>query len=206
MSPSIYLNRGALVALRNHIWLVVLAMSACALSACGAADQGSEPELGELSQALSPAPWTDADIGAVGPAGSSTLNSGTFTVQGAGADIWGTADGFHYVYQRLNGNTQVIARVASLSNTNAWAKAGIMIRDTLKPNAKNAFIAVTPGNGVTFQTRATTGGSSVSSATAGFAAPYWIKLARSGNRFSAYRSPDGVTWTSARRRRSTCHR
>src|SRR5688572_21597457 len=119
MSHSNHLNRGALAALRNRVWLVILAMSACVLSACGAAEQGSgEPELGEISQAVSSPPWVDADIGAVGPAGSATLNSGTFTVQGAGADIWGTADGFHYVHQRLNGNTQVVARVASLNNTN----------------------------------------------------------------------------------------
>ena len=70
-----------------------------------------------------------------------------------------------------------------------------MIRSSLDANAVNAFIAVTPGNGVTWQTRSTTGGNTVNAATASLTAPYWLKLVRSGNTFTGYRSPDGVTWT-----------
>ena len=35
-----------------------------------------------------------------------------------------------------------------------------MIRDNLNANAANAYIAVTPGNGVTWQYRTSTGGAS----------------------------------------------
>ena len=166
-----------------------------AVAGCGPGNTVLESNVAEATQALSslPAPWTDGDIGTVGLAGSATLTSGTFSVKGAGADIWGTTDAFHFAYQRLNGNTQVIAKVASVSNTNAWAKAGVMIRDTLLPNSRNAFVAVTPSNGVTFQSRVATAGSTVSTVATGLVAPYWVKLARSGNRFSAYRSADGVT-------------
>ena len=54
---------------------------------------------------------------------------------------------------------------------------------------------MTPGNGVTWQSRSSTGGSTGNSATASLIAPYWVKLVRSGNTFTGYRSPDGVTWT-----------
>jgi len=70
-----------------------------------------------------------------------------------------------------------------------------MIRNTVDANSINAYIAVTPGNGVTFQRRTTTGGSSVSTKIAGITAPYWVKLVRSGNTFTAFCSSDGVTWT-----------
>jgi hypothetical protein len=36
-----------------------------------------------------------------------------FTVSGAGADIWGTADSFHFAYTALNGDGQIVARVTS---------------------------------------------------------------------------------------------
>ncbi|HKP96179.1 MAG TPA: hypothetical protein VJ385_10510 [Fibrobacteria bacterium] len=147
------------------------------------------------AQAAIPAPWAQSDIGSVGAAGSGNESGGTFAVAGAGADIWGTADGFHYVYQRLNGNSQVVVRVSSVQNTNAWAKAGIMIRESLTAGSRHASVFVTPGNGVAFQSRAATGQASTSGGTAGLVAPQWIKLARSGNRFSAFRSPDGVAWT-----------
>lgn len=142
-----------------------------------------------------PAPWNEMGIGAVGPAGSGSVSGGTWTVKGSGADIWGTADAFHYVYQRLNGNAQIVARVTSLANTHAWAKAGLMIREDLTPGSRHAFICMTPSNGVSFQSRATTGGTSTSATTAGVVAPRWIKLGRSGDNLTAWHSADGVAWT-----------
>src|SRR5687768_1124962 len=54
-----------------------------------------------VARAALPAPWTSTDIGSVGLAGSGSETGGQFTVRGSGADIFGTADAFHYVYQRL---------------------------------------------------------------------------------------------------------
>ena len=46
-----------------------------------------------------------------------------FTVSGEGTDIWSTADGFQFVYQRLTGDQQILANVTALQNTDGWAKA-----------------------------------------------------------------------------------
>jgi regulation of enolase protein 1 (concanavalin A-like superfamily) len=92
-------------------------------------------------------------------------------------------------------DAEIVARVASLTNTNAWAKAGVMIRENLDANARHAMVAVTPGNGVAFQRRATTGGISAHTAGARVAAPYWVKLTRAGNTFTAHQSANGSTWT-----------
>ena len=51
----------------------------------------------------------------------------------------------------------IIARVVSVQNIDPWSKAGVMIRAGSGANAANAFIAVTPGNGVTWQYRLTDG-------------------------------------------------
>src|SRR5262249_47723622 len=104
-----------------------------------------------------PPGWADSDIGAVPFPGSATFSSGTFTITGSGADIWGSADAFHYAYRTLTGNGTMIARVASVQNVASWVKAGVMIRETLDPGSTHAFILVSAAKGVAFQRREATG-------------------------------------------------
>jgi glucuronoarabinoxylan endo-1,4-beta-xylanase len=139
-------------------------------------------------------PWQQQDIGSVAFAGGANHGTSLFTVAGAGGDIWGTADAFNYAFVPVTNNCTIVARVTSLQSVNAWSKAGVMIRASLDANAANAFIAVTPSNGVSFQYRSSTGGNSANNATGGFTAPYWVRLVRSGNTFTGYRSVNGVSW------------
>jgi endoglucanase len=141
-----------------------------------------------------PPPWIAADIGSTGLAGTATSDGGVFSVGGSGADIWGTADAFRYVYVPVSGNFTITARVVGVGDTDVWAKAGVMIRESLNANSRNAFVAVTPGNGVTWQWRSSVGGTTGNANTSGLNAPYWVRIVRSGNTFSGYRSTDGATW------------
>ncbi len=143
------------------------------------------------------APWLTQDVGAVGVAGSAAFDttSATYTVAGAGADIWGAADAFRYVYQPLAGDGQIVARVASVQNTSVWVKAGVMIRGDLTPGSPQAMMMVTPGKGNNFQRRLVAGGISTSTAGALVTAPYWVKLTRTGATISAYQSGDGANWS-----------
>ncbi|MES2661139.1 MAG: putative Ig domain-containing protein [Verrucomicrobiota bacterium] len=145
-----------------------------------------------------PGGWTAADIGSVGLAGSASQSSGVYTVRGSGADIGGTADGFQSVWQTLAGDGEIRARVTSQTNSDAWAKAGVMIRDGSGAGATNAFMAVTPANGFIFQARATaSGNSNLTQGPAINPIPNnWVRLTRSGNLLSGYSSSDGVTWTA----------
>lgn len=142
-----------------------------------------------------PSPWATQDIGAVGLGGGASFSNGVFSLAGAGGDIQGTADAFRFVYVMATGDCTIIARVNSVQNVNAWSKAGVMIRESLDPGAANAFVAVTPGNGVTWQYRSGTVGGTSWNNTGNLSAPYWVKLVRSGNTFTGYRSAYGTNWT-----------
>ncbi len=145
-----------------------------------------------------PSGWTSSDIGSPGQVGSASYSSGssTWTVNGGGTDIWGTSDQFHFAYNTGVTNYAVaIARVATQENTDPWAKAGVMFRDSTAANSMFAMAVATPGNGVSFQWRSATGGSCLHSGVGGISVPVWVKVVRSGTDFSGYYSPDGLAWT-----------
>lgn len=144
-----------------------------------------------------PAPWTNADIGAVGLSGNATFANGTFTLNGSGSDIWNTADAFQFMNQPVSGACEIRARVTSIQNTDPWAKAGIMIRESSAAGAVNASVVLSVSNGVSFQIRSTTGGASTSTVVGGAAvkAPRWLRLTRdASNSFAGYYSSDGANW------------
>jgi hypothetical protein len=84
--------------------------------------------------------------------------------------------------------------VVTQQNSSSWAKAGVMIRETLAAGSTHAMMVVTPGNGSVFQRRQTTGGQSVSTSGPNVTAPYWVRIVRSGNTFSASVSTDNMNW------------
>lgn len=142
-----------------------------------------------------PSPWQTADVGAVAAAGSASHASGTFTVNASGADVFDFADEFRYVYQQYSGNVTVTVRVNSLTNTNAWAKAGVMVRETLNANSSNAAMLLTPSNGFNFQYRNGTGAGSTAGGSGSGAIPNWVRITRSGNTLTGFSSTNGTSWT-----------
>ena len=116
------------------------------------------------------------------------------TMSGAGHDIWDNADDFRFAYKSLTGNGSVVVKVESLVNTNAWAKAGVMIRQSLDADSKFAYMIVSYSSGVSFGWRQQAAGTCGSVTQAGIAAPQWVKLTRTGDAFTAQYSADGKTW------------
>ncbi|MHC4205361.1 MAG: LamG-like jellyroll fold domain-containing protein [Planctomycetota bacterium] len=156
--------------------------------------------------------WTKQDVGELSiwfqgrPASVGSFFEGpvgTYTMTGSGTDIWdvsgigtGFHDEFHFAYKTLSGPGTIVAKVESVENTNNWAKAGVMIRETLDADSAHAMMVVTPAEGVSFQRRNVKGDTSAADTTSGISAPYWVKLERDivGN-FIAYHSTNGSTWT-----------
>jgi len=134
-----------------------------------------------------------------------TETGGKMSLTGSGADIWGASDQFTYAYKTLSGDATIVAKVTSNgTGSDAWAKGGVMIRDSLNGDSASAQMVMTGGNGNggAFQNRATAGldmgandATSNTTVSTVIAPPYWVKLERIGDTFNAYTSPDGSAWT-----------
>jgi len=153
---------------------------------------------------ISPRDWTQQEVAELSlwfrgyPASVGSFvegPAGTYTMTGSGADIWGGSDQFHFAFKTLNGPGSIAAKVESISNTDPWAKAGVMIRETLEADSRHAMMIVSASSGISFQRRFDPGGASSDTTTGGITAPYWVKIERdlAGN-FTAYSSTNGTTW------------
>jgi hypothetical protein len=141
-----------------------------------------------------PGPWMNQDIGQVGQAGLAECTDGLWRIAGAGADIWANADGFHFIYQPWQGDVEIVARVLSQDNTDPWAKAGVMMRESLASSARHVALAVTPAHGVQFLHRNQFARSTSVDPAGEVGVPCWMKLVRRGNIFVSYASADGINW------------
>ena len=143
-----------------------------------------------------PSGWSGADVGTPGRGGWSHYSApdSTYTIYGGGADIWNSADAFHYSYQSLTNNGSFTARVTAEADTNGWAKAGVMLRETTAADSRFALLAVTPAHGIAFQARTATHDTpTVNVTTAGGLGTY-LRLTRSGSTITAAVSADNKTW------------
>ncbi|HEY2270151.1 MAG TPA: ABC transporter permease subunit [Streptosporangiaceae bacterium] len=123
---------------------------------------------------------------------------------GPGGEL--VTDSFYFVRQTLSGNGTVTARVTSLAGSatpgiaggtsalQPWAKAGIIVKASLRQGSAYAAMMVTGSHGVRMQDDYTQdiaglpGGVSAS-------APRWLRLVRSGDTLTGYDSADGTHWT-----------
>jgi hypothetical protein len=121
-------------------------------------------------------------------------NGGAIAVMSSG-DIGGAADQFHYVYQALHGDGEIVAQVAGRTGLDSWSQAGVMIREALTPTASEVFVGATGGNGWVVHRRdgSTAETTETINGPAG-GAPGWVRLVREGDRLTAFQSPDGVNW------------
>ena len=143
-----------------------------------------------------PLPWTSQDVGTGMLAGSATYSAGTFTQAGSGA-ITGSSDKFHFAYQALTGDGEIIARVTALQDTGNFTRVGVMIRESLAANSIHAFMCLGGSSDYRWLRRTTTGGGTTSSSGGSGTVPNtWVRLVRSGATITGYKSSDGTSWTS----------
>jgi hypothetical protein len=122
--------------------------------------------------------------------------AGTIVMGAQGVDIWGNADEFRFAFQPLTGDGSIVARVDSLVQSDVWAKAGVMIRESLEADARNALAYVTPDGRVGWQFRQLLAGTSDSTRSdpGAVTLPHWLRLTRTGSTIKAEHSGDGKTW------------
>ncbi len=147
--------------------------------------------------ALSVDDWKSEDIGDT-QAGSTDINGDVITIVANGADIWGVADAFRFVFREVSGDFEISAHCVSLERANEWSKVGLMVRQDLDPGSPNAFLKVTPDYGVKLIHRDVQGGTTGPTPwEKNFECPIWIKMVRKGNEISTFWSEDGVSWEPA---------
>ena len=139
-----------------------------------------------------PQPWFSTDVGTTGLKGAAYFQRGTFVVQGAGADIWGTSDSSHLVGQSFSGGGQVIARVTAEDAANTFAKAGIVLTDQY---GATVILDVRPNGVIEFMTRPSAGAPMSFIAGSAMQFPVWLRLTRTGNQFEAFISQVPINLT-----------
>jgi mannan endo-1,4-beta-mannosidase len=121
---------------------------------------------------------------------ASSLSGETVVVEGAGADIWDRSDAFHFVHEGVGGDATFVATVSEQTNTDPWAKAGVMLRGSTAADAPHASVFVTPEHGVAFQYRDGAGGWTSTTETSG-SAPVRVKVERRGDEVTGFVDRDG---------------
>src|SRR5262249_7710814 len=133
------------------------------------------------------------DIGAVRIPGHARFDGKQCKVRSAGKNTCRIKDQFHFVYQPLDGDGEIRARVVDVELTAPGAKAGVVIRQNLKTSAPHAFLARTAGGGLEYEHRTRT--ENCIDCVGSESASCWVRLDRRGDTITAYKSSDGQAWT-----------
>ena len=150
----------------------------------------------ELQSESATETFISADIGKVGVNGNAAYDSGanSFIIEASGGDIGHHQDAFHYVFREVSGDFVTVSKVDSLVAEEDLAKAGLMVRESFRPDSQYFATLMARNVGILHQHRATIGGDSVWSSVDGVETPFWLKISRSGNLFRASYSLDGAQW------------
>jgi hypothetical protein len=146
--------------------------------------------------------WKSSDVGAVGLSGSAFPCDDAIGVYGSGADIWGNADAFQFVSLPIAADGEISAQLTSAVQntasgaTSSYAKAGLMIRQSLDPGSPQVILDVRPGGGIEFMTRSVAGGPTTFVAGGSTLFPVWLRLTRRGGAVTGYTSSNGVSWSA----------
>ena len=145
-----------------------------------------------------PQEWSHTDVGAVQIAGEACSDQAgeELSLYASGSDIWDTQDEFHYIYQTLEEDGEIIARLVDLANTHEFAKAGLMIREGLDPDARHISLFLTQTQR-SVQFRLQTGGLTQSVTgweDVGNTRDLFLRLVKVNNVFAGFTSKDGQSW------------
>lgn len=152
------------------------------------------PASSEATASGLPFPWEMGDIGSPPGVVNVYFSDGTYRFESRFNQLGQAVDAARFVFERIRGDREFVARIARCSPAHDQARAGLMFRSTLNETAPGIFWGTTGGNQDVCEWRSAAG-----AALESFSAPVlpgvrWYKLKREGDLFSAYRSRDGVRW------------
>jgi hypothetical protein len=140
--------------------------------------------------------WKSQDVGRVKYPGSAACDDqGTFTLTASGWGAWGASDSLHFAYRPLKGDGQIIAHVGKLDVSRGPVVAGVMMRQSLAPDAPMVGACLYPSGEVRLPRRPA--GSMKDFKPADGPQPAgaaWVRLTRRGEVVTAFGSADGKFW------------
>jgi TolB protein len=88
-----------------------------------------------------------SDVGSVVPPGTAIYDSAqrTYTINAAGANLWSTADAFHYLWKKMSGDLSLTADInfpVTTGTHDPHRKAFLIIRQDLSPDSVYADVAL----------------------------------------------------------------
>jgi len=151
-----------------------------------------------------PPGWMTCSINEGGKSGSVVFDAarGGITLRGSGEDIEDTADQFEFLSQPIAGDFQItVVALTRPTATDEFAKAGLMVRESLEASARHTSLFTTPANGFVHQWRRTANGDSDNAfviENARLRLPIVLRLTREGDTFRGeYSTVHGKSFHSA---------
>ena len=139
--------------------------------------------------------WTATDVGGALPGGQRRDGARGMTIYGGGRDIWGAADEFRFVSRSVSGEFVLTATIDSLGDTHTYAKAGLMARADLSPDAAHVLLHVIPSGQVVLGRRDRAGAGMTELRVDSDVFPVHLRLASTEGQIRAAYSTDATTWT-----------
>ena len=186
-------NAVVVVNAEREVWAEVNLTNLAGVTFLSAEGLVEEERLATASTEL-PTPWISEDVGNVRHAGGVKYRAGTFRVRSSGTNALSTSDAFHFVFKPVSGTTELVARVTKVQLTDPWARAGLMMRESLAADSRNLFLSVSAARGGVLQWRSRLGEETSVLLDRGMSVPCWLKMKREGNTFVALKSPNGMHW------------
>lgn len=139
--------------------------------------------------------WTAIDINNPLAGGQKVISDNAIDMYAAGSDVYGTEDQFRFIYQKLSGDFTLSVTMDSLTFSNTYAKAGIMIRQDLDKDSRFACIDIFPDGQVEMGARPVKGKEVWTKVVMGPELPgVQLKLIRKGNKIERYFACGGSDW------------
>jgi hypothetical protein len=144
--------------------------------------------------------WSVRDLGDLGGNPGRMILGQGIVVSGGGSEIGGSADSAVFVFRKLKGDGEIVARARSVQRADVDSTAGVMARaDEADPAAASVFFGMLadPTKGGRVVHRRAKGEPSVASAPDPQVRSQFLRLRREGRRFTLSRSADRIAWVKA---------
>ncbi len=141
--------------------------------------------------------WQGTDIAGSLAGGQRVLDGASMDIYGGGADLWNANDQFYFVWQKPGDNFTLSTTINDLDEVNTYAKAGIMVRAGLEPDAPLILLHVFPSAQISVGVRKERGAQMEEIKFPVREFPVRLRLAKSGAQVTASYAVGAEDWRDA---------